>query len=78
MGTKFETWRAADQTAHQAEMQIRNRGRRHGYMPPLEELERVRALRRVADQLFDEAMLELSQEVGAAIRGGVSEFRRMT
>jgi hypothetical protein len=76
MGAKFEAWRAADQTAYQAEMQIHNRGRRHGHMPSLEELERIRELRRVADQLFNEAMRELSQEVGAAMRGGLSEFRR--
>jgi len=66
VGTKFEMWREADRTAHEAELQIRSFGKRYGHLVPEKEGARARELRQSADRLFDEAMIELSIEVGKA------------
>lgn len=67
MGIKLKVWQAADRSAHDAEMRIRSFGRRYGHMVLEEEVARARELRQRADRLFDEAMREISSEVGKAV-----------
>lgn len=67
MGRKLDMWRAADRTAHDAEMHIRTFGRRYAHMLAAEESDRASALRAAADRLLDKAMQELSREVDKAV-----------
>ena len=72
MGTKLKIWQTADRTAHDAEMQIRSYGRRYTVLEA--EVAQARELRARADRLFDEAMREISAEVGKAV---ASEGKRL-
>lgn len=69
MGRKYEKWRLADQRAHEAELRSKALAtRRKGVRTPDPEAEKLaKALRAVADSLFDEAMTELEGRVAVEL-----------
>lgn len=70
MGTKLEEWRQADRRAHTAEKWLCGLDKQCEYAPaPIADVAAAKALRQLADRLFDEAMEELQAEIAGGVAG---------